>query len=369
MKKIGITGDNGFIGSHLKRFLNLFPKKYKLVSFERGFFENQNKLDNFVENCDCIFHLAGVNRSDDVDYLYRKNIQLSEILVDSLIRTNFKGNVVMSSSSQEDLENSYGNSKKIAREKLKKWSEETNNQFSGLIIPNVYGPFCKPFYNSVIATFCYQINNNQEPKIQIDKKINFIYIDNLVSKLVKTIDNDIDSNIIEGDFEIQISDILIKLNKYKSYNDDFLFPDLVNKNDLNLFNTFRSYIDLKNNFPRSYKSHNDDRGSFTELIKSESQGQVSFSTTKPGITRGNHLHTRKVERFIVLNGEALIQLRKIDSKEVLEFKLSGEKLEFIDMPIWYTHNIKNIGDGELITLFWINEFFDPKDPDTYFKNV
>jgi UDP-2-acetamido-2,6-beta-L-arabino-hexul-4-ose reductase len=160
------------------------------------------------------------------------------------------------------------------------------------------------------------------------------------------------------------------LEKYKSeYQEKGIIPSIATTFELNLFNTFRCYMDIKNHFPVSFVEHTDDRGSFVEIIRLGVGGQVSFSTTVPGITRGNHYHTRKIERFAVIKGKALIQLRRIGTNEVLDFYLDGDSPSYVDMPIWYTHNIKNIGDEVLYTNFWINEFYDPKDPDTYFENV
>jgi UDP-2-acetamido-2,6-beta-L-arabino-hexul-4-ose reductase len=170
--------------------------------------------------------------------------------------------------------------------------------------------------------------------------------------------------------EAKVSEILTMLNYYKEvYQERGEIPEINNTFELNLFNTYRCFIDIKNYFPIKFTQHTDARGSFVEVIKLGVGGQVSFSTTVPGITRGNHFHTRKIERFAVIKGKALIQLRKIGSDEVLDFYLDGNEPAYVDMPIWYTHNIKNIGDEVLYTNFWINEFYDPNDSDTYFEIV
>jgi UDP-2-acetamido-2,6-beta-L-arabino-hexul-4-ose reductase len=169
---------------------------------------------------------------------------------------------------------------------------------------------------------------------------------------------------------IKVSELLQKLEGFKSnYFEKGILPDLGNPFDRNVFTTFLCYIDHKSFFPFHLKKNTDDRGSFVETVRLNSGGQVSFSTTVPGITRGNHFHTRKAERFAVIKGKALIELRRIGTAEVLSFELDGDKPSFVDMPVWYTHNIKNIGDGELYTIFWINEFFDAGDPDTFFEVV
>jgi len=171
-------------------------------------------------------------------------------------------------------------------------------------------------------------------------------------------------------YTIKVSDILERLNEYKSlYFDKGIIPDLSNTFNLNLFNTFRSYIDLEKRYPFSYKVNKDERGIYVELMKQKSGGQVSYSTTKPGVTRGNHFHTRKIERFAVIKGKALIKLRKYGTEKIVSLELNGDEPSFVDMPVWFTHNITNIGTDELVTVFWVNEFYNPEDADTYFEKV
>ena len=176
--------------------------------------------------------------------------------------------------------------------------------------------------------------------------------------------------LVPFDFEKKVTEVLVLLENYRVlYLKQGIIPELKDIHEVNLFNTFRSYIDHESRYPFLLTKHTDPRGSFIETIRLEVGGQVSFSTTVPGITRGNHYHTRKIERFTVIKGKALIQLRKIGTDEVLNFELDGDKPSYVDMPVWYTHNIKNIGDEELYTIFWINEFYDESDPDTFFEEV
>lgn len=371
MLKIGITGNNGFIGKHLLNRIYLSKDKYRVIDFKRVYFDDPQLLDDFVSSCDVIVHLAAVNRHSDEHYLFNKNIQLAEALIDSFYRTDFRGQLIFSSSIQEERNNKFGNSKKNARELFSKWSNLTGGYFVGLIIPNVFGPFGIPFYNSVVSTFCHQLIENKTPKVEVDAYLNLIYIDDLIKKIILffgTKSNHAYSILHTN--TCKVSTILFFLEKFHfKYYKNGLIPKLENIFELNLFNTFRSYIDIRNHFPIKYKNNVDERGNFVEIIRLESGGQVSFSTTLKGVTRGNHFHTRKVERFSVIKGQAIIQLRKIDTEEVISFKLSGEEPAYVDMPIWYTHNITNIGNDDLYTMFWINEFFDENDPDTYFENV
>jgi UDP-2-acetamido-2,6-beta-L-arabino-hexul-4-ose reductase len=279
---------------------------------------------------------------------------------------------LFSSSSQEERDNLYGKSKKEGRELMIKWAEKSGGKFTGMIIPNVFGPFGHPYYNSVVATFCHQLTHNETPRIDVDGELKLIYVGELVEEIIKNIrreENNFEC-IIPYTSENKVSEILALLESYKdSYQDKGIIPALHTRAEVNLFNTFRCYMDIENHFPIKFAKHIDPRGAFVELIRLNVGGQVSFSTTVSGITRGNHFHTRKIERFAVIKGKALIQLRQIGTEKVLDFYLDGADPAYVDMPVWYTHNIKNIGEEELYTIFWINEFYDEKDPDTYFENV
>jgi UDP-2-acetamido-2,6-beta-L-arabino-hexul-4-ose reductase len=375
MIRVGITGQNGFIGTHLFNSLGLYPKEFIRIPFRKDFFVDERKLDDFVSNCDVIVHLAALNRHEKEEVLYETNLNLSRKLLDSLDRTNGKPHILFSSSTQEELDNWYGKSKKEARELTYNWACTNGAQFSGLVIPNVFGPFGKPFYNSVVTTFCYQLINGVQPTIKFDSLVKLIYIDELIYEILKRIrlspgNNQLATIHVRPSYEIKVSDLLELLISYKKkYFELGMIPSLTNSFELNLFNTFRSFITQNTYFPRKFSQHKDSRGAFVEIIRLGVGGQVSFSTTKPGITRGNHFHTRKIERFAVIKGSALIQLRRIDCADVLDFYLNGDEPAYVDMPIWYTHNIKNTGNEELYTVFWINELYNPEDADTYFQTV
>jgi len=370
--KVGITGQHGFVGKHLYNTFRLFPDEFERIDFEKHFFEDDEKLDHFVSKCDAIVHLAAVNRHDSEQALFDINISLAQKLVKSLKRTDSKAHVMISSSSQEERGNLYGKSKKEGRETLAKWAEEYGAKITGLIIPNVFGAFGKPFYNSFIATFCYQLTHGEIPAIATDGEVKLIYVQELVDVIISEIREGISKPefVVEHTATKKVSGVLELLNEFKAkYLDSGEIPAIKDRFEHNLFNTYRSYINYETYFPVKFTQHTDARGAFVEVVRLGIGGQCSFSTTVPGITRGNHYHTRKIERFAVIKGKALIQLRKIGTNEVLNFYLDGNQPAYVDMPIWYTHNIKNIGDEELYTNFWINEFFDPNDTDTYFEEV
>ena len=372
MIRVGITGSRGFIGYHLYQTIALHKQEFKLIEFDRSFFDNDLSLDKFVSSCDVIVHLAALNRHNEPEFIYETNTLLVKNLVASLKRTSSKAHIIISSSTQEARDNLYGKSKKEGRLMLSKWANQSGGSLSGLVIPNVFGPFGHPKYNSVIATFCHQIARGEKSKIDIDGDLNLIYVGELVEKIIDVIRKNDNSHelLIPFTAEAKVSDILSLLQYFrKSYQDDGEIPVLVNNFQHKLFNTYRSYMDVESYFPKKFVQHADNRGAFVEIARQGIPGQTSFSTTLPGVIRGNHFHTRKIERFAVIKGKALIQLRRIGTEEVFDFYLDGYEPAYVDMPIWYTHNIKNIGDDILYTIFWINEPFDANDPDTYFEIV
>lgn len=372
MKKIGITGQNGFVGRHLYNTLGLSPEEFERVNFNKDYFKDSAKLDHFVAQCDVIVHLAAMNRHESEQFIYETNVKLANELVASLKRTNSKAHVLISSSTQEERDNLYGKSKKEGRQALVNWANESGGKITGLIIPNVFGAFGKPFYNSFVATFCHQLTHGETPTIANDGEVKLIYVQELVDAIIAEIKKELSTPefFIEPTASKKVSEVLALLNEYKTkYFDGGEIPVINDSFEHNLFNTYRSYIDYKTHYPVKFTQHTDPRGAFVEVIRLGIGGQCSFSTTVPGITRGNHYHTRKIERFAVIKGKALIQLRKIDTDEVLDFYLEGSEPAYVDMPIWYTHNIKNIGEEELYTIFWINEAFNPENADTYFLEV
>jgi UDP-2-acetamido-2,6-beta-L-arabino-hexul-4-ose reductase len=369
--KVGITGQPGFVGTHLFNYLNLFKNDFEIVPCQDSFFSSDALLDEFVTSCDTIVHLAAMNRHGDPNVIYSTNIKLVSQLIASIQKSGKEIHVIFSSSTQESLNNLYGQSKLKGRELFIEWANTTKGIFTGLVIPNVFGPFGVPFYNSVVSTFSYQIINNLQPKIDVDNKLELIYVGELVAEIVQAIRARI-SNYelrIEPRYSAKVTEILDIL---KSFTEDYIVKDTIpNISEpfyVHLFNTLRSYLPV-DHFPRKLKVNTDNRGYLFEFLRSRNLGQGYFSLTKPGITRGNHYHTRKIERFCVVSGEAVIKLRKIGATEVIQYNVNGEEPCFIDMPIYYTHNITNTGQGELCTIFWANEFFNSDDPDTFFEEV
>jgi UDP-2-acetamido-2,6-beta-L-arabino-hexul-4-ose reductase len=369
--RIGITGQSGFIGFHLYNTIKYCHKEFELIEFNDEYFQDDEILKNFLGGCDVLIHLAALNRHNDSDTIYKTNVGLVEKLTGIMSENNFKPYVLFASSIQEYQDNPYGRSKKAGRMLFEKWAKENESKFTALILPNIYGAFGVPFYNSVISTFSYQLTHGLKPKIEIDNNLNLLYVSDLANHFVEIIKNPVSEYSVEipANDKCTVTELLEILNEFgKIYFEDKLIPRLNDSFRISLFNTFRSYIE-KDYFPVYPLKNVDERGFLSELIKTNGIGQVFYSVTKPGITRGNHFHRRKMEKFIVLKGNAVIKLRKIGTKEIIEYPINGSVPAYVDMPIYYTHNIENTGKEDLITLFWSNEFFSPQDPDTYFEKV
>ncbi len=368
--RVGVTGQTGFIGTHLYNYLGLQPD-IERVPFDDVFFEDERRLIDFVKQCDVIVHLAAVNRHHDAQTLHDTNLKLVQKLVGALEAADSRAHVLYSSSTQEYRDNLYGRSKRAGRELLAEWAKHRNAPFTGMIIPNVFGPFGRPFYHSVISTFSYQLVNGSAPKIEIDAELALIYVNDLAAEIVHIIREHRcgDEYPIHERARYKVSQILEKLIFFQNcYLKEGVIPDFSEYFDLCLFNTFRSYLPT-DYFPKAYPVHADERGKFVELVKTANGGQTSYSTTLPGVTRGNHFHIRKVERFMVLQGQAVMRLRRIGTHEVIEYGLCGDKPAYVDVPVWFVHNITNVGKHEMITAFWVNELFKADDPDTFFETV
>lgn len=362
---VGITGYTGFIGNCL---LNFFHTKsdINILTFDDKDFKQDEKLKYFVKNCDIIIHLAAINRHEDLNILYETNISLVQSIIDACEKTLSIPKIIFSSSIQEELDNPYGRSKFEGRKLFENWALKNNSECSTLIIPNVFGPNCKPFYNSVVSTFCFQLVNNQKPFINKDSNINFIYVYDLINKIDSLVRNQNKyKNIvrIKSDIYIKVSNLLDKLeNIHKLYFFNNTFPNMENEFDRNLFITYQSFIP-DSFYPKKNIISSDPRGEFSEIVRSNGKGQFSYSFTKSNVTRGNHFHTRKIERFSVIEGSAIVKIRKINTNAVKEYSLN--KNDFIDIKPWHTHSIENIKKKNLITLFWISEHYDSNNSDTF----
>ncbi len=364
--KIGITGINGLIGWHLRAYLYR-RRDLEVRGADRATFADPAALAEFVVGLDAVVHLAAMNRGDDAE-LEAVNVGLVEALVAACERTGAKPHIVLSSSTHVERETAYGRSKKAGAERLHRWAGKSGGSFTNLILPHVFGEFGKPFYNSVVSTFCHQLANGEMPAIAVDGQLELAHTQQVAERIVQAIEHRENGDRRMQGESLRVSQLLARLEQMSSLYERQVIPDLRQPPDLRLFNTYRSYL-FPRHYPVTVEVRADHRGGLFEAVRSLNPGQTFLSTTKPGITRGNHYHTRKVERFLVTSGEAVIRLRKLFTRDVVEFRVSGSKPQYIDMPTFYTHDITNVGADELMTAFWAQEIFDPNDPDTFPETV
>lgn len=368
--KILVTGSKGFIGKNL--IVELRNRGYKEI-LEVSRDTKPDLLYKYCKEADFVFHLAGVNRPKDQSEFMEGNFNFTYKLINILKENKNTCPIMYASSIQAEFNNPYGKSKKAAEDLLFDYSKETGAKVLIYRFPNVFGKWCRPNYNSAVATFCYNIARClpitiTDPSI----KINLAYIDDVVNELINALEGR--ENKVGLFCEVPIiysatlGEIVKLIYSFKKSREDKTIPNMSNEFVKKLYSTYLSYLP-KDEFNYELKMNVDQRGSFTEFIRTIDRGQISINISKPGITKGNHWHHSKNEKFLVVSGKAVIRLRRIDSDEIIEYYVSGDKLEVIEIPVGYTHNIENIGDSDLVTIIWANEPFDPEKPDTYYLEV
>jgi len=367
---VGITGPRGFIAGHFIRRLSA-EKDIRVVPCPRADFQNPFALASFVRDCDTIVHLAGANRGDERE-VYQINSGLADRLVEALAGSDKPPHVVFASTTQRDRANGYGRSKKYGEEQIRKWAAREGGRATVLVIPNVYGAGCRPYYNSVVATFCHQLTHDQLPIVIDDQQLELLWVNDLVEAILEAVRRPpagVEVARIAGSARISVSQLLAKLQSFRqNYFDEQIVPNLTEPFDASLYTTFLSHVELKDHCHRP-RLHSDARGQLFEILRLAGGGQIFFSTTKPGVIRGNHFHSRKIEWFCVVRGEAVIRLRRVGDGSVSEFRVSGDSPQFISIPPLYSHQIENVGSEDLLTMFWCNEIFQASDPDTFFEQV
>lgn len=366
MKCIGITGADGFLGWHLRVYLH--SRGITPLSASRETFSAPAKLVEFVGQCDVIIHLAGMNRGDDAE-IERANILLAEQLISACAVTGRCRHVLFSNSTHVlTRDTAYARSKRACAGLFRQWADNCGALFNNLILPQIFGEGGKPFYNSVVSTFCHQLAVGDIPKIIQDADLELLHAQRAAEFIYRLIDQPVPGEVRPAGISLTVTELLHKISAAKNFYDSQLIPALLDDFELELFNTYRSYL-FPQYYPVSLTRREDERGSLFEAVKSLHGGQCFISTTKPGVTRGNHYHLHKIERFLVLSGDATIRVRKLFSPQIVDFRVSGAKPQYVDMPTLHTHNITNTGSGELVTLFWSHEIFDPEQPDTYMETV
>lgn len=368
--KILVTGAKGFIGKNL--IAELRNRNYNNI-FEYGKETNSSLLDEYCKEADFVFHLAGVNRPKDQSEFMDGNYGFTSILLETLKRHRNNCPVMISSSTQAELDNLYGISKKAGEDLLFEYSKETEAKVLVYRFPNVFGKWCRPNYNSAVATFSHNLARDLPITVNDPSTVmNLVYIDDVVEELINALNGNENS---VGDFcevpvdhTVTLGEVVDLVYSFKKSREERSIPNMSDTFTKKLYSTYLSYLP-EDQFSYDLKMNIDQRGSFTEFIKTPDRGQVSVNVSKPGITKGNHWHHTKNEKFLVVSGTGVIRFRKLDSGDVIEYFVSGDKMEVVDIPTGYTHNIENLVDTDMVTIMWANEHFNPEKPDTYYLEV
>lgn len=371
MLKILVTGARGFVGKNL-----CFELKNRGFSeiYEYDIDTPQEMLEIYTKDCDFVYHLAGVNRPKDEEEFMLGNFGFTDTLLASLKKNNNKSPILITSSIQAELDNPYGKSKKAGEDLIFDYGIKNNIKVLVYRLYNVFGKWCRPNYNSGVATFCNNIANNQPITINDTSVImNLVYIDDVVEEFISALSSDENSDangfcFVNPVYKIELGEIVELIKSFKESRENLFVPNMIDGFEKKLYSTYLSYLP-KDEFSYPLKMNVDNRGSFTEFIKTNDRGQVSINISKPHITKGNHWHHTKNEKFLVVSGNGVVKFRKVDSDEIIEYNVSGEKLEVVDIPTGYTHNIINTGDTDMVTVMWANETLNSKKPDTYFLKV
>ncbi len=371
MKTILVTGSAGFIGKNLIAALKTLDQ----IAIRTFDIEDEPAvLRTLLQEADFVFHLAGVNRPFRDEEFEAGNVGLTGRLAGILGEIRRSPPVVFSSSSQAALENPYGISKKRAEDILLDHADKHNATVWIYRLPNVFGKWCRPNYNSVVATFCHNIARGLDISISDpEKEVELVYIDDVIDSFIGLVGSKFPAGTerfrhVQRTFRVRLGRLAEMIYRFRDIRKTLLIPDLDDDLTRFLYATYLSYLE-EDAFAYRLSSKSDARGSLTELLKSKHFGQVFISRSLPGVKRGNHHHRAKVEKFCVVQGTAAVRLRSLLDDHVLTYRVSGDRPEVIDIPPGYTHSIENTGREDLVTLFWADEVFDPNRPDTFPEDV
>lgn len=370
MTTVLVTGADGFIGRNLREALQrLDDVRILCIDIAAG----PEVLPALLSQADFVFHLAGVNRPRDLAEFQTGNAGLTARIVELITGLDRSIPLIVTSSTQAALDNPYGISKRQAEEAVFAYGRRSGAPVYVYRLTNVFGKWSRPNYNSVVSTFCYNIAHGIDITISDPANmIELVYIDDVVSEFIRVLRGTVPHSnsllSVGPTYRITLGDLAERIHALWDIRTTLVIPDLADDFTRKLHATFISYLDTKD-FSHGLEIKADQRGELAELIKSPHFGQMFVSRTHAGITRGNHYHNTKIEKFCVLEGNALIRFRHLFSNDVIEYRVTGDSWEIVDIPPGYTHHIENIGNGEMITLFWANQIFDHSQPDTYFQEV
>jgi len=367
--KILVTGAGGFLGKNFACAAR--EQGHTLLAYHHAM--GDDALATLCRDCGAVVHLAGVNRPQDTQEFVEGNEQFSKRLISALQQRTSPCPIVFSSSTQAALDNPYGNSKRAAEEVLRAYAAESGADVFIFRLPNVFGKWCRPEYNSVVATFCHHVAHGLP--IRVDDaahELSLVYVDDVVQAFLdalagETVAQD-DFCMVQPVYTCTVGRLAELVHSFRSCRETLAVPALGDDFTRKLYSTYLSYLP-KNGMSYPLVSHADARGSFTEWLRTDGQGQVSVNISKPHIVKGGHYHHTKHEKFLVVAGTGVIRLRRVGSEMILRYEVSGDKLEVVEIPPGYTHDIENTGDTDMVTLMWADECFDPAHPDTYRMEV
>jgi UDP-2-acetamido-2,6-beta-L-arabino-hexul-4-ose reductase len=363
--KVLVTGSSGFVGRNLCVVL---ARAQDVELLEYDVTSPSSALEVGLAKADIIFHLAGVNRPQTVDEFHTGNAGLTEEICHKLLSTGRKPKIVLSSSLQAESDNPYGVSKRKAEAALRDYAGPSGGAAAVFRLKNLFGKWCRPNYNSVTATFCHNIASGLPIQISDPRNVvDLTYIDDVVAAFMAELtDTRPGFRMAEPlpSHPIDLGDLAALITSFRDIRGTLLLPDFSQPFVRALYATYLSYLPVRT-FAYGLDIKTDNRGSLAEWIKQPGIGQIFISHTKPGITRGNHFHHTKIEKFLVVQGEAVIRFRQIQGEEVIEYPVKGDEYKVVDIPPGYTHSIENVGSGDLVTLFWSSQVFDPAHPDTF----
>lgn len=367
MATVLVTGANGFLGKNIRSILGTLG--HTILTFDKE--NTTDELEALLVKSTFVMHLAGVNRPENPEDFYKGNSELTELVCTLLEKHGNKAPLLLSSSIQAERDNDYGKSKKEAEDIVLAHGKKMQSPVYVFRFKNLYGKWSRPNYNSVVASWCYNIARSLPVQVDNPKtELALCYVDDAVDAMISALEGNISAGYCEVPEidTVTLQELHATLLSFHASRENLSYPDQSTPFKKKLYATYLSYLGT-DDFSYVLQSKTDERGSFTEVFRDAKAGQISINVAKPGVTKGQHWHSTKIEKFMVVHGTGIIRFRDVFSDEVLEYKVRGEQMTVVDIPVGYVHNIQNVGTDDMVTLMWASEAFNSEKPDTNFKEV